>query len=91
MKTELPKQQSELIVIIGLMTAIRELTHCYKEDTSYTNKYILNNSERALNQMFRHFDKTELNQDPSIDIVVDKFINLATDIKEEIEDILENN
>ena len=66
MKSELPKQQSELIVIIGIMTAIRELTHCYKEDTSYTNKYILNNSEKALNQMFKHFDKTELNKDPSI-------------------------
>jgi len=91
MKSELPKQQSELIVIIGIMTAIRELTHCYKENACYTNKHILNNSERALNQMFKHFDKAELNKDPSIDIIVDKFIDLATDIKEEIEDILENN
>tara|TARA_R100000951_G_scaffold108765_1_gene105202 strand:- start:261 stop:611 length:351 start_codon:yes stop_codon:yes gene_type:complete len=82
------KSVSQRLVFIGMLSAFRELIPCYMEDAVFTDKHILNSGKKALNQMFRQFDEQTVGDNPYHDSIVDKFIAMAEDIREQTETFL---
>jgi hypothetical protein len=76
------------IAFVGMLDAFRELIPAYMHDVVFTDKYILNSGKKSLNKMFKQFDSQRVGDNPYHDSVVEKFVAMAEDIRQQTEELL---
>lgn len=77
---ELIKKESAArrIAYVALVGALRELKNSYVHDAVFEDKYIINQTDKAINRLFDHFDKQGLMNH----VVYDNIVNGIVDYVE---------
>jgi hypothetical protein len=89
-KDILAESASRRIMFVALLGVVRELIMAYMDKVVFEDKYIIRNGQKALNRMFRHFDKDGLSDNPYYDKLVEDIVEHIEMHREYTENELKN-
>ena len=72
------------IAYVSLVGALRELKNSYVHDAVFEDKYIINQSDKAINRMYEHFDKQGLMNHKVYDSIVNGIVDYVETHREYI-------
>lgn len=73
----LAESAANRIVFTAALGMIRELIPSYMNECVFEDKYIINQSKKSLNRMFKHFEKDGLSDHPVYDSIVGNMIEVC--------------
>ena len=76
-QVEIIKKESAArrIAYVALVGALRELKNSYVHDAVFSDKYIINQTDTAINRLYEHFDKQGLMNHTVYDNIVNGIVD----------------